>query len=161
MSWPPTWSEPHFKAPAGTVQKGRKRIARTRKKTERTAKQKVRLRDKRCRFPLCACHRTGHDLHVSHQRHKGSGGNPKGDRSTTAGMVLVCQPRHQGSFGIDTGRIRWRALTEKGADGPILWERRRGDYWIELARERDIRVWEPFTPEQRAILKGLAEEMKR
>lgn len=168
MTWPPTWDRPHFK------ELGSKKVATGLKREKRAAKEKtkkttVRGRDKYCRFPLCGCKRFRLALHVSHQRHKGMGGNPKEDRSEPELMVLVCSARHRENvMSIDQKTIRWKALTPDGADGPIAWDvdarallglarfkAGRGD-WMELARETAIHVYEPITSRQRAILEKLA-----
>jgi hypothetical protein len=180
VTWPPRWTEPHFKQPGSAkVRRGLKREARENR--EDTQKGKVRNRDKYCRFPLCGCKRFGLHCETSHRRHKGMGGNPKEDRSDPADMVYLCSARHQSNvFAVDRKSLRWRPLTEKGAHGPIAWdikvsELRRlvpkstplialavglmgRDKWFELARETGIHVYEPMTPEQTAIvafLKGM------
>ena len=130
-------------------------------------KELVRKRDlRRCRFPLCGCKKFGFSLHVSHQQHKGMGGNPKGDRSTTDKMILVCYARHRGHpMAIDKGTVKWKALTRHGADGPVAWlvdlpsltdlahKRQR---WVEVAREVRVQELEPLTDDQRRILTQLA-----
>lgn len=106
---------------SGKVERALRR--RSAKAGEDEGKRAVRRRDKRCRFPLCGCKRFGLALHVSHSRHKGMGGNPKGDRSQPELMVLVCSARHrENRIAIDRGTVRWRALTAAGADGPIAWD---------------------------------------
>lgn len=165
MTWPPRWTEPHFKKP------GSRKVARGLKREKRATKEKkkktdVRGRDKYCRFPLCGCKRFALALHVSHQKHKGMGGNPKEDRSDPALMVLVCSARHkENRISIDRGTLRWRALTAAGAAGPIAWDvdltplgERDGHLgkWMELARETAIHVYEPIASRQRAILERLA-----
>ena len=140
---------------AKAERRARTNKARTR---EREEKQKVRRRDRFCRFPLCSCHRKNYALHVSHQRHKGMGGNPKGDRSTSAEMVLVCAPRHRESaLSIDSGTISWEGLTLHGADGPIRWLlhqtiRDGVPCDLELARESAVQTLLPLTAQQRALL---------
>lgn len=165
MTWPPRWTEPHFKEP------GSRKVARGLKREKRATKEKkkktdVRGRDKYCRFPLCGCKRFALALHVSHQKHKGMGGNPKEDRSDPALMVLVCSARHkENRISIDRGTVRWRALTDDGAAGPIAWAvAARALYgsrvgraeWLELARETAIHVYEPIASRQRAILERIA-----
>lgn len=101
------------------------------------------------------------------------GGNPKGERSVAALMVLVCSARHRElPMSIDRGTIRWRALTPKGANGPIAWDiltaRRahaspagvvvgREMRYEEIARETSPGVLAPLTPQQRSYLLDLAE----
>ncbi len=160
MTWPPRWTGSQFKGPTQSAKGKRALKAKDTRRDETKNKAKVRRRDRECRFPLCPCGKLGYATHVSHSVHKGMAGNPAGDRSQAELMVLVCQPRHQGAASIDAKTIRWRPLTEKGASGPIAWDllRHHGP-WFELARETDIRKWEPFTPEQRQRLQALAKEM--
>ena len=127
----------------------------------------VRKRDRRCRFPLCGCSRFGLRLHVSHSRHRGLGGNPAGDRTTAETLVYICAARHRESaMALDRGTIRWRALTPRGANGPIAWDvdilardpcRAGSTRWIEVARESAPGLLEPLTAEQTRILTQMAE----
>lgn len=177
-SWPPRWTGSQFKQPrslkVGRVLKREKRDAK-----EKSRKDDVRKRDKYCRFPLCGCKRFGLALReVSHSKHKGMGGNPKGDRSEADLMVLVCAARHKENiFSIDRKTIRWRPLTSKGADGPIAWDIKVAELrrlnpdsaalmlmavrelhraeWLELVRETAIHIYEPLTPFQRSTLERL------
>lgn len=139
---------------------------------ERRHKAQVRLRDRYCRMPLCGCWRFRLSLHVSHQQHKGMGGNPKGDRSHPDRMLLVCGPRHrENRISIDNHTLRWREIG-RDVDGHVLvaWDvdrhalaHRLGALlvhqpdWFEVARESALHRFEPFTPEQRAVLERLAE----
>jgi len=133
---------------------------------ERRIMQRVRRRDGyRCRMPLCGCHRFGVKVEVSHARHRGMGGNPAGDRTTSAGLVTVCRARHRElSISIDRGTLRWRPLTSRGADGPIAWDVDMGGFrhrlvteWFEVAREREVQTLEPLTNLQLDILQALAD----
>lgn len=181
--WPPRWTGPQFKTAPGSkkVKIGMKREARL--ANENSRKQRVRNRDKYCRFPLCGCRRfalpmspAGRRAEVSHFKHKGMGGNPAEDRSEPEIMVLVCSARHKSNvFAIDRKTIRWRALTPTGANGPIAWdiaiEEMRGreipplvqltmrDWpkakWFELAREKHPHVYETMTAAQTVVLSWL------
>jgi len=165
MTWPPRWTEPHFKTTVSKkVVRGKKRAAA--KTVEVKKKLTVRMRDKGCRFPLCGCTAYGLALHVSHSVHKGMGGNPKGDRSNPELMVLVCSARHrENTVAIDRGTLRWRALTAAGADGPIAWDvdlralpggkQAKDARWFEVARETAVRSWVPFVDVQKTILTTL------
>jgi hypothetical protein len=154
------------------VERFKKRLTRDTK--EDAEKTKVRKRDKRCRFPICGCGKMKLTLgpaanrEVSHSRHKGMGGDPSGERSKAALMVLLCLGRHrQLTFSIDRGTARWRPLTTAGANGPIAWEidmyvylkifKPRGARWVEVARESAPGVLEPLTPDHAKILTQLAE----
>jgi len=140
---------------------------------ERYAKARVRKRDRFCRFPLCGCRRLGLALkaspEVSHNRHKGAGGNPTGDRSLASGLILLCRHRHQdGAVSRHAGTLRAVALTAEGMNGPIAWvvdasavypELKPFEIgWFEIAREEGgPQHWRLFTAEQRAALELLAE----
>ena len=118
---------------SGPTAKRRAAKARLRKLEERAAMQQVRERDVRCRFPLCA---RQEPLETSHQRHRGMGGNPALDRSTTALMVLVCHSHHQGPrYSLDAKTVRWVPMTSAGADGTIRWEVFGPLGWTVLAEE--------------------------
>lgn len=107
------------------------------KRAENKNKQIVRERDRKCRFPLCPCHRFGLFLEVSHCEHKGMGGDPTGERSLPERMIYVCNWRHKESpVSIDKKKLRAMPLTAAGTDGPVAWEARVDDEWTELARER-------------------------
>lgn len=156
--------ETNFKKPrASKVDRFYKRMDL--KREEDKHKAEVRRRDKTCRVPLCGCKRFKLPMHVSHQVHKGMGGDPTGERSQPELMVYVCSARHRENVvSIDRGTLRWRAVTEAvGANGPIVWEVDRasvllgGEGWFELARERSIGAWEPLAPVQRSVLVQLAQ----
>lgn len=159
--------------PSRTARKIEERKTKlSRRRDEDNAKKEVRKRDKVCRFPLCGCKRLGLALHASHQTHKGMGGDPTGERSTTAGLILLCGHRHQ------FGRISRHAGTMKamphssaqGCDGPVSWYVRRdeipdeavptalfGQEWVCVADEVSPgRLAQPL-PWQLVILKRLAE----
>ena len=133
---------------------------------ERDQKAQVRRRDRRCRFPMCGCGPIRLRLEVSHERHKGMGGNRPGDRSNAEDMVLLCEHRHQ------HGRISRHAGTMKavrgreGYDGPVQWlvdvnalgRVATGDKrWRTVATEVRPGVLAPLTAWQRTTLEKLAE----
>lgn len=169
----------------------RRRAAKRRKLDAAELKnmQKARVRDAHCRFPLCPCHemiplphRTLIELtgEISHAEHRGSGGNPKGDRTVPEKLLLLCNWRHKlAKFSVDRKTIRWEPLTAAGANGPIRWlidlmafnnyQLRHGGRcwllpfldgevigWTELARETELHSLEPLTDAQAAILSLLA-----
>lgn len=158
-----TWDGPQFKGRRVTTKQLRARKAGRLKSLENKHKETVRLRDRRCRVPLCGCDRRGLHLDVSHQTHKGIGGDPSGERSQTLGMVYVCNWRHKEAprVAIDKKTLRWVPLTDRGSDGLIAWEVRAPELgrpgWVEIAREVAIQEWAPFTADQLAILKLLGE----
>lgn len=159
MTWPPRWDKPHFKhdQPNSRVVKRNDRLKLVH--AERLNKEKVRKRDKGCRFPLCGCKKFRRHTEVSHAEHKGMGGDPTGDRSQPDLMVLVCPFRHrENRVSIDRGTLRWRALKPtQGAEGPIVWEEQYDGRWIELAKERAVQSLEPLLAHQRARLRRLAD----
>lgn len=59
-------------------------------KVMREAKQ----RDGGCRFPRCFCKKKNLQPQACHLRHRGMGGNPKRDRTTTKELMTFCQIRH-------------------------------------------------------------------
>lgn len=164
-----------FKEPGSRkVARGLKR--KDRKATEDKMMAASRRRDGYCRFPLCGCRKFNIVAHVSHARHRGAGGNPSGDRTTTESTLLVCATRHkENRVAIDRGTLRWLPLDKKlGANGPIVWyvsadafpavrgvgetlRFSKTDDFYEVAREREIHVYEPWTAQQLAVLKQLAE----
>lgn len=161
---------PNWK-PSRTARKIAQKQKRTTLQTrERNEKAKVRRRDRFCRFPLCGCRRLGLALdarpEVSHQQHKGMGGNPTGDRSVAEEMILMCFHRHQdGIISRHKGTLRARYLTPNKANGPIAWDIdvSMGEWppsvrpkWREVARETAVQQWEPFTPKQLEQLEYLA-----
>lgn len=154
--------------PSRTARKKAQLATRVERRTkEDREKAKVRRRDKFCRFPLCGCRKLKLRLEVSHQEHKGIGGNPKGDRSTADLLILLCDHRHQyGAVSRHKGTMRTRALTTAGMNGPVAWDvdlnalRRRAGHlgkWMEVARETAVQKLELLTPYQREVLEQLAE----
>lgn len=165
-----------FKTGRTKLRRDKRQTALDRKRDENANKAGVRRRDKTCRFPLCGCQKLGVSPlkafpEVSHNKHKGMGGNPDGDRSTTAGMVLLCKHRHQdGAISRHKGTLRVVFLTDRGFDGPVEWQidlaafmiyaHASGavayDTWFTLATETGIGTWKEFGPRQRDILRELA-----
>ncbi len=135
--------ETNFKGPRTTTATLRRRKHDRLKHTEDKNKEFVRERDRVCRFPLCPCFEFGLFLEVSHAEHKGMGGDPTGERSSPAGMLLVCNYRHkEAKYSLDKKTLRWLPLTDQGANGPIAWEIDLAVFsngvlagWLELAHE--------------------------
>jgi hypothetical protein len=171
-----------LKKPSRTARKRATLDARTKRRTsEDKEKGKVRRRDKRCRFPLCGCRLLKLRLEVSHQVHKGMGGNPDGDRSTADQMIYLCDHRHQfGAVSRHKGTLRAEPLTKHGTNGPVEWRvdpltiaqgkrepwsgeevdrvarALRAKDWLVVAREAAVQQLEPLEPWQRRILQQLA-----
>lgn len=163
-----SWAGPMFKPTRTPTRVLRRRKTGRLKHRENKHKSFVRVRDHVCRFPLCPCGRFNLHLDVSHQEHKGMGGDPTGERSLPALMVLVCNWRHkEAKIAIDRGTLRWVPLTDQGANGPIAWEIEIGAFsggtlargWVELAREVEIGVLAPMLDAQRAILEHLGAQL--
>jgi hypothetical protein len=123
--------ETFFKGPRRRTTKQRRASkARSRKQVERDRMLTVRERDGQCRLFACGCREPRNrdlivdvTLEVSHQAHRGMGGNPALDRSETRTMVLLCHRRHQtGLVSRHAGTLRPVFLTPDGFDGPIAWE---------------------------------------
>lgn len=133
---------------------------------ENANKRAAKRRDKhRCRFPLCGCRVLRLRIEASHNKHKGIGGNPAGDRSQVSGLVTLCLHRHQhGRISIHKGTLRPRFLTPDHFNGTIAWEidlaelgaKAVGPLWQEIARERAIQSWD-ITDAQRETLQLLAD----
>lgn len=161
----------NWKVGREALRRERARRRRRRVKLVKSAAKDVRERDRVCRFPKCGCATLGFSLkaisEVSHELHRGMGGNPTGDRSTTAGMCLLCKWRHQDArFSLHKRSLRVRFLTDRGFDGPIAWEIDCGRMpgargtrlvvWRVLAIESEIGVWLPFDDWQLEVLEELA-----
>ena len=143
--------------PSGRVQRALRRIER----------------DRGCRFPLCGCRRLRLALEVSHNEHKGSGGNPDGSRSTAPLMMQMCRERHRTNpFSVHNRAIAWEPVSKRdGADGPVKWlvDRRLLRYYleggqrpaeaklVEVVREIAVGILGPMKDEDRALLEQLAE----
>lgn len=124
--------------------------------------QEVRDReDYTCRFP----HACGASIEVSHQKHRGMGGDPTGDCSDPRIMVGVCGVIHRtGKIALDKKNLRWVPLTDAGADGPIEWQVKLGavhgfvgdaDDWIRVVVESSPRRLEPPLEVHRLLLAAI------
>lgn len=163
----------------------RKKRRRHNDEKERAEKQVVRNRDERCRFPRCGCMRPKVNplkavLTVSHDFHKGQGGNPTGEVSIAPLMIAFCKWRHQDApVSRHAGTMRTRYLTPDHNDGPVAFDidmralnpgqfQGKDAIWFEVARERysDLADDAPrielddLTEEQEAILEELAEMVR-
>lgn len=157
--------------PPGPTARARKRRSRNVSALETANKKIARDRDGRCRFPFCGCRSRGLGmkgvLTVSHDRHKGIGGDPTGDRSQPELLILLCKWRHQDApVSRHAGTMRTRYLTDAKNDGPVafdvdLWAVYPGLYmssgvWLEVAREIERGVLGALNAEQCQVLDDLA-----
>jgi hypothetical protein len=165
VTFPARWTGPQFKQQQA-LKVLRVRKQRQRKAVEDAAKMSVRTRDRFCRFPRCGCDQFKLARHVAHLTHKGMGGNPRGDRSGEARMILLCSARHkENRISLDRKTLRIDPLTRAGTAGPCafyvssqaLGVTERVDRWLEVARETARHVYEPLTPRQVQLLAILAE----
>jgi hypothetical protein len=96
-----------------------------RRKAHKAREQKImrwakQVRDgNKCRVPRCGYK----DLPIDccHLRHRGAGGNPREDRTTSAGLVALCR-RHHGA--LDRGDLEIEPLTPAGMDNIVAWYER-------------------------------------
>lgn len=166
--------------PPGPTAKARRRKRRNLSADESREKQRVRDRDKVCRFPRCGCSKSTDTmkrvLTVSHDFHKGMGGDPTGGVSIAPLMLLLCKWRHQDApVSRDKKTARTHYLTPDQNEGPIAWEIDLGALypvnfpagtWRELARERyidgisGVYQFEPLTEEQEQWLDDLSEMVR-
>lgn len=163
-----------FKTGRTKIRKDRVRTRLDRVNAENLNKGKVRRRDRGCRFPLCGCRRFKVPLctepEVSHNRHKGMGGNPAGDRSLPEEMLQLCKHRHQdGRISRHAGTMRARPLRARdGFNGPAEFQidtsaldgtrgRTGSQHWRTVATELRPGVLGPLTDWQRETLELLAE----
>lgn len=165
-----------FRKPEKGTATGERRRRRNRlSKAERANKQIARDRDgNQCRFPLCGCKRSMQHigmkaiLTVSHDVHKGMGGDPTGVRSRPEFLISLCKWRHQDGF-VSRHRqtMKTRYLTPDNCNGPVafmvdLWAVYPGQFtnagqWFEVAAEIEPGVIGALEPRQIAVLDDLAE----
>ena len=103
---------------------------------EDTAKDDVRFRDKRCRWPFCEnCRKYKPRLEVAHIRAKGMGGD-HGARSDASQMILLDFLTHQGADGLEQHGRRIEPLTDRGTWGPCeFWATDAEGGWYLVATE--------------------------
>jgi len=163
---------------AGPTARRRAKKRRVVSAEERHEKELVRTRDKRRRFPRCGCltNRLCDAMKrvptVSHDFHKGMGGDPNGRVSIAALMILFCKWRHQdGRVSRHAGTLRTQYLTPDNNDGPVAFEvdlaaLYPGRYahsavvWFEVGRELEPGTIGPTNEEQDQVLADLAEMVR-
>lgn len=104
----------------GTAWQESKRVRAEHKAHEDREMAKARKRDMAachgCRWPACEHMPKKPRLEVSHCfEHRGSGGNPSGDRTRRDLLLLACFIHHD---LIDAKDAKVEALTHEGTDGP-------------------------------------------
>lgn len=80
----------------GTATKQRRAKSRARRAKETATMNAVRA-ERACQIPACPCTARGVAPEIAHRRHRGSGGNPAGDRTVPADLFALCRWRHKGS----------------------------------------------------------------
>ena len=88
------------------------------RKNTKAVRETVWARDGGCRVFGCL---SWNALEMAHLKAKGMGGD-RGIRTTTRNCAMVCHEHHQGTRSLHSGHIKWRALSNKGADGPLCFE---------------------------------------
>lgn len=127
MSLPSPWDDgkPRFKAAKGTSWMAARERRKEAKAFEDGEKDKVRKRDKVCRWPHCE-HCKGPvrpRLEVAHLRAKGYGGD-HGTRSSADQMILLDFLTHQsGPESLEQHGRRIEPLTSAGTNGPCAFFR--------------------------------------
>ncbi len=58
-------------------------------------------------------------LEWAHLKARGMGGNPTKSRDTTENTICCCAEHHRGRRSLHSGHLKWRHLTDKGADGAM------------------------------------------
>lgn len=128
------WSEPHFKPEKGTALIQRRKRQKAARADEDAAKDIVRARDVRCRWPHCEnCRIYKPRLEVAHIQAKGAGGP-----NVPENMMLLDYLTHQGgTSSLEQHGKRIEPLTAAGTNGPCeFWATDENDQWYLVARER-------------------------
>lgn len=112
---------PNWKPSRTARKKAEKKKKTDRKTKERQSMDVARKADRGCRFPLCGCKKLGLRVEVAHLRHRGMGGNPKGDRTQPDNVISLCTHRHQhGPVSLHKGTLRVEPLTTEGTRGRVM-----------------------------------------
>lgn len=92
---------------------------------EDRAKLAAKVRDGyRCRVPDCTTDTKRWRLEGAHLANAGMGGNPDGSRGSERWhYVTLCWKCHQGERSIHSHDLVMTAQTDRGGDGPVLFER--------------------------------------
>lgn len=91
----------------GTARKAKAKRRRRVVTREQTIMRQARVRDRsRCQAVMSSGVCWGL-VDVCHRRHRGMGGNPKGDRTVLADLICLCRHHHQ---MLDSGRLHWEDI---------------------------------------------------
>jgi hypothetical protein len=136
------WTSPQPKPDKGSHLIERRTRRKAIETSEDSEKQKVRRRDRVCRWPRCEnCRTFKPRLEVAHLVAKGMGGD-HGIKSTADQMVLLDFLTHQGKDGIERHGRKIEPLTPAGADGPCnFWLADDRGGWTLVAEETAIGVY--------------------
>lgn len=121
----------------GPLQAERHKKRSDRVKHERTEKAKVRVRDKKCRWPNCVCRSMRLAPEVAHLDDKGMGGD-HGNRTKADSMILLCHLKHRGPTSLHSGDCDIKRLTPAGTNGPCAFYQN----GFLVGRERSVGVLE-------------------
>jgi hypothetical protein len=137
------WTAPMPKPAKGTAHDERVEKRKAVESYEDGQKRRVRLRDKRCRWPSCDCHQRRDRIEVAHIHDKGIGGD-HGLRSSADQLICLCVARHQGRPSLHSGDLEVRPMREtEGTNGPCeFWRRDAQQQWYLVAREIAAFIYE-------------------
>jgi len=118
-------ASPGLAYPKASLTPDRRSRARRALGKELLAKAESKIRDfHHCQYPGCTVRGIGL-VESMHLENAGSGGNPDGSRSNTAGCYVTgCKEHHRGARSVHSGHIEMEATTPAGGNGPIVWRRR-------------------------------------
>lgn len=124
----------------GEARKDRHARRLTTKAHETREMQAALKRDgKKCRVPRCEFAKLNLIIDPCHERHRGMGGNPNGNRTTRQTVIALCRRHHR---LYDNGDIAIEPLTHKGFDGPCDFYMLNGPERTHYATERLVGISE-------------------
>lgn len=103
-------------------------------------RQAVRLDGDKCRFPGCRHRSRKLPIDPCHARHRGMGGNPKGDRTTLETVIALCRFDH-GRY--DAGQLDIEPMDEsRGFRGRCVWYERNEEtgQMVHVATDPEVRL---------------------
>lgn len=120
--------------------KGQKLLAHRDKTAQEKAHEQREMQaalkrdERKCRVPRCEFAPKKLPVDPCHLIHRGSGGNPSGDRTRRDLIFAACRVHH-GMY--DAAQIDVRPQTSKGTDGPMdFFKQTEGGRWELFASER-------------------------